>query len=234
MQDFLTEYYTTLTYSVEFLAAFTGLLLFKKYKNSNAKYLIYFLVLAFFIDLIGYYPRVLKNLDLSHLTEGTLLEENYWWYNIFWNLVLTGFLSKVNYNILKKKPYKMLLKYCYFVFIGLFVLYSIFNFESLFSIGSMFLTLMSLWMIFICVSLYFIEILQSEEVIHFYKSIYFYINSIVLLWSIVTGPLIFYEVYYEELDMNFVILKWQIFLLTNIFFYLTLTVSLIWCKKQVR
>ncbi len=76
MQDFIKEYYTLLTYSVEFLAALTGVVLFKKYGKSPAKYVVYFLIYAFLVDLIGNYPLYLYNWDLYYLIDGTLIEKN--------------------------------------------------------------------------------------------------------------------------------------------------------------
>lgn len=44
MDDFLLAYYLPLTHGFEILAAATGLLLYKKYKNSVTKYFIFFLL----------------------------------------------------------------------------------------------------------------------------------------------------------------------------------------------
>jgi hypothetical protein len=232
LEDFFKEYYTLITYSVEFLAAITGIMLYKKYKATHAKYFIYFLVYAFFVDFLGNYPRYLYNLDLFYLIDGTLISENYWWYRLFWWIGLSSFITFINYKVINKSMYRKVLKYFYYVYVIQTCIYAIVNFKLLFSPTNTFLTISSVWMISVAVVLYLLEILQSNRIVNFYKSIYFYINASVLIWTIVIVPVAFYEIYFDNGDWNYVILKWQIYLSINILFYLTLALALIFCKPE--
>jgi hypothetical protein len=234
MQDFIKEYYSLITYSVEFLAVITGALLYKKYSKSPVKYVIYFLIYAFVVDLIGNYPRYLYNWDLYYMIEGTLIEKNYWWYNIFWCLGTSFFVYYINYEIVKKTSYKKVLRYGFIVYLILFISDVIFNFEKLFVGNNIFLDVSTAWIVFVFTSIYFIEILQSDRIMNFYRSVYFYFNSALLVWFLITTPLIFFEVYFSEADWDFIILKWQIYLSVNVIFYITLTFSLIFCQPQTR
>jgi len=78
MEEFFRQNFRLLTHSVEFIAAVTDLLCLKKYKTTAAKYFIYFLVYAFFVDLLGGYPRFLRTFNLSYLIENSVIKANYW------------------------------------------------------------------------------------------------------------------------------------------------------------
>lgn len=234
MEEFLKNNYFLFAYSVESLAAVLGVIFYRKYKHTAAKFLCYFLVYCFFVDLIGRYPSHLKYINQFYLIENTLIKANHWWYVIFWNIGLTSFITYVNYKISNKFYYKRLLKYAYIVYIILFIVYTIFYFKNLFKPSEIFLNVISLLMISMAIIIYFIEILSSDKVINFYKSIYFYVNSTLFLWSLITTPLLFYEIYFSEADWDFVILKWQVYLFANIFFYLSLSIALICCKPEVK
>lgn len=223
-----------ITHSVEFIAAITGIIVFSKYKYASAKYIIYFLVYACFVDVIGNYPKYFSNFNLFYLIEGLLIERNYWWYKIFWWFGLSSFIAFLNYKLLKMSTYKTILKIFYSIYLMQAFLYTIFNFKNLFSAEDTFLEIACLWIIVIAVILYFLEILQSKLIVYFYKSIYFYVNAVILFWTIVITPLYFYEIYFTEADWNYVILKWQIYLGTNIIFYLSLTLALIFCKPETK
>ncbi len=234
MEEFFSTYYQIISYSVEFLAALTGILLYKKYKFTVAKYLVFFLVYSFLLDLIGYYPQYFRDLGYFYLIEGTLIENNYWVYNIFWFLGLVSFTYYINYKIIEKIQYKRILKYGFLIYFVLIFSYCIFNFEYLCSTMNIFLSVLSLWMVFVAISIYYIQILQSKEILNFYRSIYFYINTSILMWNLIFVPTVFYEIYFSQADWNFIILKWQILLFTNICFYLTLTFALLFCKPEIK
>lgn len=79
---------------------------------------------------------------------------------------------------------------------------------------------------------YLLELLASEDILKFHKSINFYIAITVLLWYVITTPVSFYGVYFSGDDWNFIFLRWQIYFFANVFMYLTFTFALIWCNPQ--
>ena len=94
------------------------------------------------------------------------------------------------------------------------------------------LAVLGAFIILLCISFYFIEILNSDKVLNFYKSINFWISITLLIWWLVITPLVFYDIYFSAVDWNFIILKWQIYLMMNIFMYTSFTIALIWCKPE--
>ncbi|WP_283636456.1 hypothetical protein [Aquaticitalea lipolytica] len=232
MEEFLKQYYALITYGVELLAAVTGLLCLKKYKTTAAKYFIYFLVYVFILELLGNYPKALKYIDGAYLIKDTLIETNYWWFNLFGRIGFSLFLSIIFYNILTIKIYKKIIKHTVSILITIAFLYSFLNFQSIFKTSDIVLTFISLSLILTCLVLYFLEMLQSYKVLNFYNELYFYISSAFLIWYLITTPLIFYQIYFSTADWSFIFLKWQIFLFANVFMYLTFTFALIYCKPE--
>ena len=232
MEEFLKQYYALITYGVELLAAVTGLLCLKKYKTTAAKYFIYFLVYVFILELLGNYPKALKYIDGAYLIKDTLIETNYWWFNLFGRIGFSLFLSIIFYNILTIKIYKKIIKHTVSILISIAFLYSFLNFQTIFKTSDIVLTFISLSLILTCLVLYFLEMLQSYKVLNFYNEFYFYISSAFLIWYLITTPLIFYQIYFSTADWSFIFLKWQIFLFANVFMYLTFTFALIYCKPE--
>jgi hypothetical protein len=232
MDAFLKEYYTLITSLVEIAAAITGVLLYKKYKRTPVKYLIYFLVYAFFVDLIGGYPSFLKQIGYFHLIEGTLIEKNYWWYTIFWWIGLSIIIFYINYKIVKTDRFKKILKYGFYLYLLQIVLYIAMRFENLFSYER-YISITSLWIIILCIIIYFFETLRSDKIIVFYKSVYFYFNTVFFVWVLIIIPLNFFEVYNITDDWNYVLFKWKIYLTLNVVLYLTLSAALIFCKPEI-
>lgn len=55
MNKFLLKYYSVLTHTLEILATVTGLIIFKRYKQTPAKYFILFLINIVFLEQVGSY-----------------------------------------------------------------------------------------------------------------------------------------------------------------------------------
>tara|TARA_Y100000815_G_scaffold230088_2_gene219718 strand:- start:490 stop:1203 length:714 start_codon:yes stop_codon:yes gene_type:complete len=231
IDDFLKYNYSFITHLVEFIPAFVGLIVLRKYKNTTAKYIIYFLIYVFFIELIGSYPEYLQNNGYFHLIEDTLIEHNYWWFNLTWWIGLSSVMFYINYKITKINRFRKVLMYGYFIYLLQIIFYIIFRFEDVFGSGY-FISVASLWIVLLCIIIYFFEVLNSKRVILFYKSLYFYFNSLIFIWILIVMPLDFFEAYFNTDDWNYVYFKWKIYLLSNIFLYLSLAVALLFCKPE--
>jgi len=234
MDEFIKENYTLITRLVELIALITGLLLIKKYKNTPARIIIYFVVFAFVVDFIGNYPQILYDFNLFHLIEGTLIERNYWWYAIFWWIGLSVFLVYLNYNVINYKRLKSIIKYSFFVYLIQVFISVVFRFEYLFIPNERFLKIASYWIVIFSIMVYYFDLLNSNKIIRFYKSIYFYFNTIIFCWVLIIIPMDFFEVYFIPDDKDYVILKYTIYLSLNIFLYLTLALALIFCKPEIK
>lgn len=213
------------------MAALTGLLLFKKHKHTAARYFIYFLVYTVFVDLLGNYTNwdFIGSLNLR----GTIFERNYWWYGIFWTIGSAVFYAFYFSRILETSLYKKIVRYSGVIFFAGAALFIIAYPDLFFNGQRGYVATASVIVILICVTLYFIEILQSDQVLSFYKSLNFYISISILIWWLVTTPTNFYELYFIKEDSDYVILKWKVYLISNVFMYSCFTFGLIYSSNKV-
>ncbi|MGM5471125.1 hypothetical protein ACS386_12675 [Flavobacteriaceae bacterium LMO-SS05] len=236
MEDFLLENYMFLTRLVESIAVLTGLIFYKKYRNTPQKYFIWFLIYTLLVEVIGSYTVFIHDIPslkfIKDALRGTLIQKNYWWFTIFWAVGSALFYAFYFYKNLKNMRFRLIVKYAGTLFLISSVCYLSFNFSTLFKAIMPFIKLSGAAVIFICTILYFIELLKSDQVLSFYRSLNFYISSTIFIWWLVTTPVVFFEIYFSSADWNFVFLRWQIFLFMNIFMYLTFSFALLWCKPQ--
>ena len=232
MKDFLLHNYMFVNLAVAFIAAVTGLVLFKKYKQTPIKYFIYFIVYVFVTDLLGSYTRILKHFDLYYLIDNTIFKFNFWWHNLTWYLGSAIFFALYYKKIIKSDFLKKILQYALVVFLIITIVSIVINFKQFFEGTSNAVRISNMSLIMLCVSFYFYELLLTEKVLEFYKDIYFYISAIVLIWLLVTIPLVHFVCGNASKDPNQAELKWMIMLYANIFMYLSFAVALIFSKPK--
>jgi len=232
MNDFLLEYKNTITFSVEILAAVTGLLLYKKYKSKVAIFFIWFLVYLSICDFFGSYVKYTTKDGFLSFLEGTRFARNFWWTTLYWYIFAILFFAFYYYNTLINRCFKVIVKYSAYFFIVFSLIYLIVNWNDYFVRFFPIISVLGAVIIFLCTIFYFIEILLSDRILTFYRSLNFYISTAIFVWWLIITPLIFYDIYNSHTDLNFIFLKWQIYLFANVFMYLTFTFALIWCRPR--
>ena len=236
MSDFIKDNFLYLNEGVIILAALIGLLCLKKYKKTVVKYFIYFLVYVVIIELLGYYPRFSKNYEslnwIQNLTKGTLFERNFLWYTMFWKIGSALFISFYFRLFSENVLYKNIIKYITYIFIITTIVYFAFNYEAYYNSELKLIRFFGVFIIILTIILYFVEILTSDKIVAFYKSANFYIAAVFFIWFLIKTPLAFYQIYYSTADWNFVFLRREIALFSNMFMYLTFIFALLWCKPQ--
>ncbi|MBD0831722.1 hypothetical protein [Aestuariibaculum sediminum] len=232
MDDFLKDYNFIFSTGIEILAAVTGLILYKRYKQTAAKYFIWFLVYLTICDFANNYVHHIKNDGLFSFLRGTVFIANFWWSTLYWKIGAIVFLAFYYHKILSSKGFKAVVKYSAFVFVIFSFVYILLNFEAFFKRFFPVISVLGAIIIFMCTIFYFIEVLLSDKILTFYKSLNFYISFAIFIWWLIITPLVFYDIYNSHLDWNFILLKWQIYLMANVAMYLTFTFALIWCRPQ--
>lgn len=232
MENFFVHYKSEITRVVEISAALTGLLLYKNYKDTSAKYFIYFLVYLSIGDFINTYVYHIRNGGILSFLEGTVFEWNYWWSTLFWKIGSIVFFTFYYSKVLGNKNFKTIIKYVGIFFLFFSILTILINWNVFFISDFPMIKILGAIIIILCSILYFIEILLSDRILTFYKSLNFYISFSIFIWWLITTPLTFYEIYNFNMDMNFRHLRWQIYLFANIFMYSIFTFALIWCRPQ--
>ena len=232
MDNFLLKNYLLITVSSEILAAVTGLILFKKYKHTAAKYFILFLVYVIFIVFGGMYSYYVVNNGIFSFLKGTLIEKNFWWFTIFWDIGAVTFFGWYYLKILRNKWHIKFLSVSLYVFIIVSVLTILLSLPDFFIKPLPIISVMGGIIILQCVFFYFLEVLQGDKISNFYKTLNFYISCVILVFWLIKTPLVFYEQYYRLLDMDYVRLRNFINLFVISFMYLTYTLALIWCEPE--
>lgn len=238
MIDFLLKHYSFITHALEFLAAITAVFYYKKYKNVAAKYFIIFLLYVAICDSACYYTFYVRPNEALSFLIGTKFQKNHWFATLYWVIGAIIFYGFYFYKILKTPLYKNIIKYSVYIFLIFSLIYIALNWELFFVKFFIVLDVLGAIIILMCSIFYFFEILKYDKILEFYKSINFYISLTVFIWWLIITPLSFYSVYYTYdvgknfLDLDFVTLRRQIFLFSNIFMYLTFTLALIFCKAE--
>ncbi|MFD2540812.1 hypothetical protein ACFSSB_00660 [Lacinutrix gracilariae] len=232
MSEFLLKYASLCLLGLEILAAVIGLLLYSKYKHTAAKYFIYFLVYVVFIVIIGRYTWLVKEGGAFSFLLGTLLERNYWFGTITWKIGAVSFFGWYYLKILKNNTQKKILRISLILFIVASVLIILLTLPNFFVTSIPSISILGALIILQCSFYYFMEILQSEKILTFYKSLNFYISCVILLFWLVKTPLVFYEQYYRIIDMDYVYLRGIINLFVISFMYITYAVGLIVSKPE--
>ncbi|MGB5417527.1 hypothetical protein [Algibacter sp.] len=245
MKGFLIEHYSFLTKSLEILAALTGIFVYRNYRNSAAKYFIFFLIYIAILELVGGYVLLVRPDKSLHFLMGTLIERNFWLYTLGWNIGAILFFNFYYFKIIKNRRFKTILKYTGYSYLGFSFIYIISNGNDFFYKSFPILSIIGAIIVITCCVFYFIELLQSESVLQFYKSLNFYISVVIFIWWLVITPLTFFNMYYGSVDLskpfrhpdfffdlNYITLRKMIYLFSNIFMYLTYTFALIWCRPE--
>lgn len=236
IEAFFRDNHYSLTMVFEFIAAMVGLFCLRKFRKSPSKYFIYFLISVVIADFIGSYPYYIDKLEwldpIYQLIKGTMFLEGNWWTTLFWSVGSALFYAFYFRKVLKHKRYRRTLGYASILLVFVSVISISLDWESFMLSSIISIELVSFGVIIMASSFYLIETINSEQILSFYKSLNFYIAVTILIWKLVTTPLLFYDMYLTSSDWAFVLLKWKIILFFNMFMYLTFSLALIACKPE--
>ena len=197
-----------------------------------------FLLYVLIIETVGSYPVYLRKYEslnwIEEAFKNTIFESNYWWYTLFWTIGSTAFFGFYYYNIVITKRIQSCVKwislFCFFLSILLFVVYNDI-FKSNYIIV---LDIINFFLILFLVFIYLMELLYSEKVLIFYKSLPFYVSVGIFSFWIVTTPVGFFEEYYNTSDQGFIFLKLAIKICAITFTYLIFAFGLIVSNPEKR
>jgi hypothetical protein len=232
MEEFLKGNYSILTKLFILVTVVSGLISYKKYKGTPVTFFIKILIYLFIIELVGCYPLFYSTFKFLEPIYNSVFRQNYWWYTIAFDLIAIVLFSILFQKIICNKLYVMILKYSTYAFVLFSIFYIIFHHDIFFIQFFPVIQITGAIIILSCSIFYFIELLLSDHILHFYKSVYFYIAISIFIWWIVITPLTFYDVYIVGSDWNYIILKWQIYLSLNFMMYTTFAIGLLVSKPE--
>ncbi len=200
----------------ELLAIFTGIIFINKYKDS---FLIYFLLILIYTFL---------NEQLGTLYKAYIDGNNLILYNIY-NLINFSFLFLLYYKSIQSEKFKKWTKY-FFIFYLLSFIINVIFFENFYTEYSSISYIIAASLLLITIMLYFIEILNSEEILHLKKNLLFWISSGLLVYFVAAIPIrVLINNYISETEL------YILFFVKNILaimMYLLFTIGFICMKKK--
>lgn len=221
--------------SLEFIAAISG----SYYLNKNLKintanrFLVYFLWLTFFFDLIGSYSPIayFSNYEyFGFICDTGVFEYNYWWFNIFMLISYSFFVYYFTSFLMKskiKQRMKLMILFYLIIGIGNLIFSDIFfNGYSIFSSTSG--TLIVLFSIFI----FFFDLLKRDIVLSLKKHLPIYIAVGVLVYNLTVTPTDIFSQYFEPENDLYVKLSGFITIGANIIMYTTFIIGFLVCAKN--
>ena len=209
----------------ELFAAILGTIYYYKYKKTYLKYFLYLLWYITFTEFFG--DLMIKNNFLIYIDQNGI-KYNIWIVNLLYS-VFFPMLFFIYYNSIENKKYKLLIK----LFLISFILVSIINwiFFQNFTLEWSELPYIfgSLTMI-ITIIFYYIELLKSDKIILFHRTLLFWISVGLLIFLAGNIPFIIKINGYALISGVH-----QIFLIMYILaiiMYLTFAFGFIWSKKE--
>lgn len=234
--DFLAKNFSLINDIPLFIAAIVAIMSYKKYKHSYVRYFVFFVIYSFLVDFIGGYPTYIRAYEFFkpfyEFLKNTPFARNRWWYTLFWLIGTIVFVSFYFGKVLKNKLHSKIVRYVgvFFVLLAFSVIIS--DPDSFFIKSFPLIRIMDAIIVFVCVTLYFIQLLKSNQILEFYKVIDFYIASTIFIWWLVTTSMVFFDVYMIKEDSFYPKLRRLIFLFSNIFMYSVFTFALYFCKPE--
>ncbi len=215
----------------ELIAALSGSYYVKKYREDTAsRYFVYFLWFTFLIEFFGTLPGLIYYADMFPSLKGTFLEKNHWLQNIYLIINFSFYVLYLSYHY---KTYKF--KFFMRTLVSLFVTGAILNliFSNVyFNAIASFTYIIGTVLILIGGFLYLYEMLQSDKILTFYKTISFYITIGAMGFHLIATPIFIYSRFYSQESPDFINIR-MIILNTAIFFlYTCYTIGFIVCLKK--
>lgn len=233
MLDYFKETFLVV-FILELGAAVAGTI-YLKHTNTQTPYskiFVFYLWLVVIVEIIGIYPAVnyFTNFSFIPVVEGTVFERNFWLYNSY-NIVKFVVLFLFFKAQLRNKINIKIFNWIVPGFVIIAILNLIFS-DVFFTRSSAFTYITGSLILMILIFVYYIELLKSDRILFFYKTLAFYISVGLLLWHVAVTPLFIYNKYFSMTSPEFVQLHSTILKFSNYFLYGIYIIAFIICLPK--
>ena len=216
---------------LELLAFFASIYYYKNSRDQISYLLVAYLGFTVFVELVGYYPYFVQDGSFLSSLKGTLLEENYWLYNVQLVISILFYITYFKF-CLRSKFMRLVLSICSVAFLLASILYFIFT-DVFFVAFSPFTVIIGTLLIFLSIFLFYLELLNSNEILRVHRLLPFYISVAALVFHLCTTPLFIYSTYFSQsLNPEFYKLYLQVIFSTNFFMYSLYIIGFIVCARN--
>ena len=220
LKEFLIDYRAIITQCFELIAALSGTFYLKKINNNGVRVFVYYLWLTVIVEILGGYRYLMRdNYDYEWFIalKNSVFCNNTWLYNIYSYLAI-GFISIFYYNLMATFKARITI-------LASLAVYSVFSILYFTLTDSFFKTTMpyhfTIGVTIICmyVLFYFLQLINNDIILKFYKLPSFYISIGLLLWYLSVIPLFIFNDYFKSVNTNFVEFRNLLLLFINICTY---------------
>jgi len=221
------------TYTLEFLAALTGIYYLNKVgSNKITRRFAIFLWIIFSVEIFGLYPALGYYTDYEYLSfiEGTWYVSNYWLYNPF---LIFSFSFYIYYfrSYIDDKFWRQLIKYLTIAYIFM----SIFNLfvSDVFLEGySQFTTIGGTLILIFTIIIFYFELLKSDVLLKLKYFLPLYISVGAFIFYLCITPVDIFSRYFGGQNQFFVQFRLNIYQYLNVFLYSTYILGFIVCSRK--
>jgi hypothetical protein len=220
LNEFLYENRAFITKFFEITAAIFGSVYLHKTNNQKLKIFVVFLWITVVVEVLGYYKTILQNnYDYSWFIawKNSVFCQNIWLYNIY-GFFRIGLLGIFYSDLLLKTSFKLFIRSIILIYIVFSLFYYIFT-DAFFVMGLPYDYILASIIISIYVILYFVELMNSDFILQYYKLPSFYISVALLFWHLCATPLFIYSSYFLPFNTEFVNFRTLLLLYINILTY---------------
>lgn len=214
---------------LEFLAFVASIYYYKKKKSRPSYYLVWFLGITFFVEVLSWYTFFIET-GFLHFLKGSYFETNYWLGNLY---SLYSYLFYINYFkwFLVSKASRLFLTRLSIFFLMFSIGEIIFS-KGFFIRAMPFTDVLGTLLIFVSIGIYYLELLKSDQILLVHKTLPFYVSVGALIFHLTTTPFFIYSSYYSEsIDPGFVELYRQVIFGANYLLYSIYIVGFLICSR---
>lgn len=229
LTDFLIKHGGIITILFELLAALAGSYYLRKVNNSLLRVFVYYLWLTVGFEIVGRYTYLL-DYDYDYgwfiAIKNSVFNHNTWLYNIYAYLAI-GFISVFYYNLMTNFKSRIAVLST----LGIFSLFAILYFtltDAFFVATLPYHFFISVSIISLYVLLYFLQLINSDKILDYYKLPSFYISITLLLWYLCIIPLFIFDGYFKSINSEFVRFRTILLLFINICTYSSFTFAFLY------
>ena len=211
----------------EIIAAIAGIWYLKKsrFTAQEIRFFVYYLVLIVIIETYAYLPiwAYLEDYKILSFYKDSIFRRNIWWGNCL-RIITTLCISWIYIKALKNKSLKNKLSVCLLIFPVLSII-SFLTIGEFFRSYDPYVNIVGTFLMLICIGLYYLEILKSDRILHFYGDIRFYISVGMVIWNLGVIPLIIYSGFFSTQNPLYMELDTIVYRYANIFLYSLFTIG---------
>ncbi|TDN87610.1 hypothetical protein DET49_11158 [Salegentibacter sp. 24] len=203
---------------LEGFAAISGLYYYKKKPTDKAVgFFAYFLLLTYFIEIIGTIPTIIYWNEPLHYLKGTFWYQNFWLHNPYLVISFVAYIHYFKWNISNNKTRKFIDK-ALLLYVIICIINLIFS-DVILQSNSVVTYLLGSFFLLGVIFYYYFEILLSSKILNIKREISFYISFPALLFFLTTTPIIIYFKYFNNKSPEFVEMSGSVMIAMNIFMY---------------